>query len=118
MSDKTSDKLLPCPFCGGNNVGVWRNRPISPLIADSYVVICYDCHFGMCPTSEKGKAIAAWNTRKSTEQIVERLEDYRDDFMEDIYEELRDDSDNLRANRIIERFDNAIEIVKEELDAK
>lgn len=55
------------------------------------------------------------NTRKPMERIVERLEEYRNDFMSDIYEELRDDSDNLRANRIIERFDTAIEIVKDEM---
>ena len=57
-----------------------------------------------------------WDRLKGAkERIVERLEEYRDDFMNDIYEELRDDFDNLRANRIIERFDDAIEIVKEEM---
>lgn len=63
---------------------------------------------------EREKAIAAWNHRKPMERILERLEEYRDDFMDDIYEELREDTDNLRANRIIDRFDEAIEIVKEE----
>lgn len=113
MSDKTSDKLLPCPFCGGNNVGVWRNRPISPLIADSYVVICYDCHFGMCPTSEKGKAIAAWNTRKPIEQIVERLE-----FQAEESRDYWSNFDDEYAFGAMNAYTNAIEIVKEELDAK
>ena len=52
------------------------------------------------------------------ERIVERLEEYRDDFMNDIYEELREDADNCRANRIIDRFDEAIEIIKEEGEFK
>ena len=112
MSDKTSNKLLPCPFCGGEAYEYHTG-----LHFKFCEVICKECG---CHTDRMtvDEAITAWNTRKPMERIVERLEDYRDDFMEDIYEELRDDSDNLRANRIIERFDNAIEIVKEELDAK
>ena len=46
------------------------------------------------------------------EKVVEQIEEYRDDFMDDIYEELQDDSDNCRANRIIDRFDEAMGIVR------
>lgn len=53
-------------------------------------------------------------TAYDVDKVVERLEEYRDDFMDDIYEELREDADNCRANRIIDRFDEAIGIVKEE----
>ena len=95
-------------------MGVWRNRPISPLIADSYVVICYDCHFGMCPTSEKGKAISAWNTRKPMEKIVERLEDVSY-WTQQTFDD--DGFGNDDSERVIDLY-KAIEIVKEELDAK
>ena len=67
-------KLLKCPFCGGDNVGVWHNRPVSPLIADSYEVRCYNCNFGLRPERLKDKAIGAWNTRKPIQNIVERME--------------------------------------------
>ena len=72
-------KLLKCPFCGGDNVGVWHNRPVSPLIADSYEVRCYNCNFGLRPERLKDKAIKAWNTRKPMQNIVERLEEYEDE---------------------------------------
>ena len=52
--------------------------------------------------------------RKPFERVVERLEEYRDDFMENVYQELDSDSDNNRANRIIEGFDSVFEIIKEE----
>ena len=32
---------------------------------------------------------------------------YREEFMEGVYELLSDDSDNFRANQIIDLFDNA-----------
>lgn len=118
MSDKTSDKLLKCPFCGGEA----SLETISNLTRTEYVVccdnkkcICFYIGYGDVGLYEtKEKAIEAWNQRKPMERILERLEEYRDDFMDDIYEELREDTDNLRANRIIDRFDEAIEIVKEE----
>lgn len=68
-------ELKRCPFCGGDNVGVWHNRPVSPLIADSYEVRCYNCNFGLRPERLKDKAVEAWNTRKPMQNIVERLED-------------------------------------------
>lgn len=116
MSDKTSDKrLLPCPFCGGK------------AVLDREDIFCDNCFLSMkidsrltngeAETYEEAReqVIEAWNTRKPMEKIAERLEEYRDEFMDDIYEELREDADNCRANRIIERFDSAIEIVKEGL---
>lgn len=113
MSDKTSDKrLLPCPFCGGEAV---LTKGLCEL--DNYIV-CVSCRTRTKFFNTKGSAITAWNTRKPMERILERLEEYRDDFVDDIYEELRDDSDNLRANRIIGRFDEAIRIVKEEMEVE
>lgn len=108
-------KLLPCHFCGGearlfktheNQHGIIHENDGCPISTEHFVGDwVYD-------TAEE--AIKAWNTRKPMERIVERLEEYRDDFMNDVYEELREDADNCRANRIIDRFDEVIEIVKEE----
>lgn len=67
---KTSE-LLPCPFCGGDNVGIWHFQ----LFAHSFEVRCYDCHFGLEQRSTREEAISAWNTRKPIERIVERLEE-------------------------------------------
>lgn len=124
MSDKISDKLLNCPFCGGE--AEFYRTPVKTNCrwCDSVVVRCKECEARTNRIlynnrkhkndSEYDEAATAWNQRKSMERILERLEEYRDDFMDDIYEELREDTDNLRANRIIDRFDEAIEIVKEE----
>lgn len=131
MSDKTSEDLLNCPFCGGEAELKYerQNFPFSEE-RNSFVVTCKNCGCSTSYFSEmniyyskdykekekelKEKTIKTWNTRKPMERILERLEEYRDDFMNDIYEELRDDTDNLRANRIIDRFDEAIAIVMEE----
>lgn len=68
-------KLLPCPFCGGNKVGLWHNKSISPLILGTHNVQCYDCHFGLAPSKTKEEAIEKWNQRKPMQEIVERLEE-------------------------------------------
>ena len=58
-------KLLPCPFCGGE------------LIEDENFCEhpdgkCFLRNF--CFEKDDKKEIAAWNTRKPMERIVERLE--------------------------------------------
>ena len=119
MSDKTSDKRLEnCPFCGGE-AGLFETQEGQfGIIHSNATYLCpisdSDSFQGNWTYDTEEEAIAAWNQRKPMERILERLEEYRDDFMDDIYEELREDTDNLRANRIIDRFDEAIEIVKEE----
>lgn len=128
MSDKTNDKktseLKQCPFCGGE--AEFYRTPVKSNggWCDSVVVRCKECEARTNRIlydaskhendSEYDEAAAAWNQRKPMERILKRLEEYRDDFMNDIYEELREDTDNLRANRIIDRFDEAIAIVMEE----
>ena len=97
-------ELKRCPFCGGE----------AKLMDNGHWVWCQHCLVESAYYDTREEAIKAWNTRIPMQNIVERLEEYRDDFMDDIYEELREDADNCRANRIIDRFDEAIEIVKEE----
>lgn len=113
-----SETLLRCPFCGGEA----QLQQIPSATWDKFVVTCKSskcCAFyiGYCDEGlydTRTKAVEAWNTRKPMERIVERLEEHRDDFMNDVYEELREDADNCRANRIIDRFDEVTEILKEE----
>lgn len=65
-------KLKPCPFCGGE-AAIYNYEKM--LTGQYKMVECKKCH---C-TSEKFKkvedAIAAWNTRKPIQTIVEQLED-------------------------------------------
>lgn len=116
MSDKTSDKrLLNCPFCGGNKVGLWHNKSISPLILGTHNVQCYDCHFGLAPSKTKEEAIKKWNTRKPMQEIVERLEESETSKRERASEEL--DEFCLEMYHLYESeadgIGEAIEIVKE-----
>lgn len=100
-----------CPLCGIEFVIEEDER------YKYYTHPSVGCFFDNLPILvDDEDTIRKWNTRKPMQNIVERLEEYRDDFMDDIYEELREDADNCRANRIIERFDEAIGIVKEEGD--
>ena len=64
-------KLLPCPFCGGDNLGFYHNH----LFRDGYEVRCYDCHFGLQESRTKEEAIKQWNTRKPMERIADRLKE-------------------------------------------
>lgn len=55
------DSLLPCPFCGGENidvhVGVYVGR-----VEESVTITCEDC-LGSIYGINREKAVAAWNTR-------------------------------------------------------
>lgn len=105
------EELKKCPFCGGNNVGVWHNTPISPIVADRYEVRCYDCHIGTPVLTNKKKAIEAWNTRKPMERIVERLEKH--------YKEAYRNAEKYKGKNAFGMylaFKDAIKIVKEETD--
>lgn len=125
MSDKMSDELLPCPFCGID--GMYEIIINNDLGDTEPALFCNACKMTFQVENDspymnadetykylKEKLHKTFNTRKPMERIVERLENYRDYFMDVVYDELIDDSDNCRANRIIDRFDDAIEIVKEE----
>ena len=110
-------ELKRCPFCGGEaEITINKTRQ-----GQTSVVRCTKCtcrktllKYPFYEGDIYVDAVKDWNTRKPMERIVERLEEYRDDFMNDVYEELREDADNCRANRIIDRFDEVTEILKEE----
>lgn len=68
-----TDKIKSCPFCGGDNVGIWENR--APASKDfRYYANCYDCHISLGFEKTKEEAIEKWNTRKPMDRIVEQLE--------------------------------------------
>lgn len=98
-------KLGMCPFCGVDLKASGKNFYVHPAVG---------CLLDEMLLINDKEPIKRWNTRKPLKRIVERLEENRDDFMDYIYEELREDADNCRANRIIDRFDEVTEIVKEE----
>ena len=100
-----SNKLLPCPFCGGDNLGFYHNH----LFRDGYEVRCYDCHFGLQESRTKEEAIKQWNTRKPMERIVERVEEARQKYQRLLKEqgEKEDEAINIL-------FRGMIKIVKEE----
>ena len=71
MSD-TAERLLPCPFCGGTEIGLYNNNPENMPGEDCWYVthLCGWGGLGMDtrtnpPTKEN--AVAAWNRRASTE---------------------------------------------------
>lgn len=68
-----SDKLLPCPFCGGDaklsrDGQAWQMRARGdPLIEDDYrFLVHHRCPLGLVVTIhfvKRAQAIAAWNAR-------------------------------------------------------
>ena len=107
MSDKTSDRLLSCPFCGGE-AGIDSDK-IGKGKSLYYAYCKNDCITQYGYYSSKESAIKAWNTRKPMESILERLNDKLMTAVDcaNIY-------DNPTYDVIIECCEEAIEIVKEE----
>lgn len=90
--EKASDKLLKCPFCGGEAELKYARQklPFSGEI-NSFFVTCKNCGCSTPYFSEmniyyskdykekekelKEKTIKTWNTRKPMEMILERLKE-------------------------------------------
>ena len=56
-----TEKLLPCPFCGGEAKMCHVTQLWEPK--DSYWAKCVDCHTSGKHHKTEAEAIAAWNTR-------------------------------------------------------
>ena len=68
-----SNKLLPCPFCGGE-AGMDADK-IGKGKELYYVYCKNDCITQYGYSYSKEEAIQSWNTRKPMERIVERVEE-------------------------------------------
>lgn len=60
-----TDKLKPCPFCGGE--AKWFNTESK--------VYCVKCCCSTAAFIDKRDATKSWNTRKPMDRIVEQLEE-------------------------------------------
>ena len=66
-----NDKLLNCPFCGGEAEMTWQRHGFDTMI---YWIFCRECGCKQVSSIHKEAVINAWNTRKPMERIVEQLE--------------------------------------------
>ena len=69
-------KILHCPFCGGEAELIGHYIKAGPNNFQ-YFVRCKKCKVRPQPLytfKKKEKAVEVWNTRKTMERIVERLE--------------------------------------------
>lgn len=119
MSDKTSDALLNCPFCGGE-AECYTVQTIQ--YETGFVVKCKNLDCVMCSGGTLRQtieaAIAAWNQRRPVERIVERLDKLAEVSMR-ISEQAAELGKGYDRHMIIHgakgvAFEQAIEIVKEE----
>ena len=60
-------KLKPCPFCGGEVLGVFVNR-------NGFYVVCYGCNTCGPEKPLQVEAEEAWN-RRVGDDLMERMED-------------------------------------------
>lgn len=128
------EQLKKCPFCGGEvKLLAIAGEPYPPTYEVELEKITKDSDdicFVHCPTCNANwhkqvridsfplDTITAWNTRKPTEQIVERLEGYKNEYLQreqdakDAGLDRHADLNGIKAYMM----DAIIEIVKEELN--
>jgi Lar family restriction alleviation protein len=65
-----TDKLLPCPFCGGEaSVGIDYLSYSDDNDYFFWRVICYKCEITGTKTDSERTAIEAWNKRPNTQSF-------------------------------------------------
>ena len=100
------NKLLPCPFCGGE--AEWGHK-------DKNWIRCKKCSCESLYYENKDDAIKFWNTRKPIERIVERLEEVKMNHFLTIAN-TGDGKLDFAYEKVGNAFDKAIEIVKGGVD--
>jgi Lar family restriction alleviation protein len=124
-------KLLPCPFCGGEDIGYsvkttgrWeRKYHVAMYCKDCN---CYGKRVLVTPTENtrydverneeyKKLAIKDWNTRKPMANIVEKLEELKMRYFLTIAN-TGDDKNDFAYENVGNALDHAINIVKQEIN--
>lgn len=59
MTEEFKPELLPCPFCGSDNLDACFEPGFEP---PTFIIDCNDCH-GSLPNFDKDECIKLWNTR-------------------------------------------------------
>lgn len=69
--------ILPCPCCGGKSEFILQNEHVT-INCESIrygFVVCTECELQQGNILPENEAVKEWNTRKPTDDIVEKLED-------------------------------------------
>ena len=88
------NKLLPCPFCGGNKVRISRSEGMN--YEPYYFVYCHKCAAEGPFKSIESEAITAWNTR-SRPEAVKRLMEAAKEFLRVICSNTIQNNESLKA---------------------
>lgn len=109
-------KLKRCPFCGEEAKVIYYDNGWCAW----YHIACTQCHISQTGsyTKTEEEAIAAWNTRKPMEQIIERLKtermkDYDNSDEEPEYTDVEDWYNEGKSSGRFQAYGNAINLIKE-----
>lgn len=118
--EKKSNRLLSCPFCGGEafvDTHKFWDEKAKDFTVQTYGVACHQCgskSWQHCRTEED--AIKHWNTRKPMERIVEQLEEMSLSYELNCYKMIRENKCHESEDCGMCAFKQAIEIVKGGVD--
>ena len=106
----SEEELKPCPFCGGEaELEMVNGMAYRPKIKHDFN--CYLHGYTFSCYFNKEKAIKAWNTRNSIENIVKGLEE-RKNFYENRFSQMSGTDRDVEDWGSIKSYEDAIQIVK------
>ena len=95
-----TDKLLPCPFCGGNDIQIDEMESFWDKNETSWRVLCIDC-IAETAGDTKEQAIAAWNRRAEPENKPLTLNELKQMVGEPIWVVTLDGTDEPRREIVV-----------------